>query len=262
MLATQNGPGDNDELDVVVKGGHYGWPPTGYKYQQGIIDPIAVMNAPISPTGMTFYTSDQVPDWKNDWFYCNYHQGQLRRVRLAPESRDRVVFEEVVKNGCNLDVVMGPDGALYYSNPKGIFRVHSVDATNLLPVVTAAQTSAPTSGNAAALRPTPGPTEEPLPAGTRAEDRDINISLTEWKLQPSRSRVPSGQIRFLAEDTGAAKHALRIVGQSLDVTTDTFGPGDSRGLTMVLPPGDYQLICPIPGHEQQGMSGLLTVVGD
>jgi uncharacterized cupredoxin-like copper-binding protein len=30
---------------------------------------------------------------------------------------------------------------------------------------------------------------------------------------------------------------------------------------MVLPPGRYQLICPIAGHEQQGMVATLTVVG-
>ena len=264
LLATENGPGDNDELDVIVKGANYGWPPTGYKYRPGIVDPIAVMNAPIGPTGMTFYTSDQVPDWKNDWFYCNYHQGQLRRVRLAPESRDRVVFEEVVKNGCTLDVAMGPDGALYYSDAKGIYRLHSAGAANLLPVVPAAagrQAASPASDGAAAPRPTPTPVEEALPAGTRPEDRDINVSLTEWKLQPSRMKAPAGQIRFLAEDTGATQHALRIVGQDLDVSTDSFGPGDSRALTMVLPPGEYQLICPIPGHEQQGMSAALTLVG-
>jgi plastocyanin len=108
---------------------------------------------------------------------------------------------------------------------------------------------------------TPVPTPEALPAGTRAEDRDVNISLSEWKLQPSRTRVPAGQIRFLSEDTGATHHALRIVGQGMDVSTDDFGPGDSRTITMVLPPGRYQLICPIAGHEQQGMVATLTVVG-
>lgn len=246
LLASMNGPGDNDELDVIVKAGNYGWPPTGYKYKAGIVDPIAVMNPPIGPTGMTFYTADQIPDWKNDWFYCNYHQGQLRRVRLAPESRDRVVFEEVVKNGCSMDVATGPDGALYYSDAKSISRIHSSGAANLLPAVTTQ--SAPT------------PTAEPLPAGTRAEDRDVNISLSEWKLQPSRARVPAGQIRFLSEDTGAAQHALRIVGQGMDVSTDTFGPGESRTIQMVLPAGQYELVCPIQGHEQQGMVATLTVV--
>jgi YVTN family beta-propeller protein len=266
LLATENGPGDNDELDLLVKGGNSGWPPSGYKYRSGVVDPIAVMNPPIAPTGMTFYTGDQIPEWKNDWFYCNYHQGQLRRVRLAPESRDRVVFEEVVKNGCSLDVATGPDGALYYSGPKGIYRLYASGAVNLLPAVApvgslTAQSAAPAPGVAPTPEVTPRPTEEVLPAGTRPEDRDINLSLTEWKLQPSRSKVPSGEIRFLAEDTGATQHAFRIVGQGMDVSTDDFGPGDSRTINMVLPPGEYELVCPIPGHQQQGMSATLTVVG-
>jgi len=265
LLATENGPGDNDELDIILKGANYGWPPTGYKYKAGIVDPIAVMNPPIGPTGMTFYTSDQIPDWKNDWFYCNYHQGQLRRVRLAPESRDRVVFEEIVKNGCSLNVATGPDGALYYSSPKSISRIHSSAAVNLLPVVTSSTAQQPTAtsdGTAVAqAQVAPTPTPAPLPAGTRAEDRDINISLSEWKLQPSRTRVPAGQIRFLSEDTGATEHAFRIVGKGIDVSTDDFGPGESRTINMVLPAGRYQLICPIAGHEQQGMVATLTVVG-
>jgi glucose/arabinose dehydrogenase len=101
LLAAENGPGDNDELDLVGRASNFGWPPAGYKYKQGVSDPIAVMNPPIGPTGVAFYASDQIPEWKNDLFYCNYHQGQLRRVRLAPDSRDRVVFEEIVKNGCS-----------------------------------------------------------------------------------------------------------------------------------------------------------------
>jgi YVTN family beta-propeller protein len=263
LLATENGPGDNDELDLIVKGGNYGWPPTGYKYKAGIVDPIAVMNPPIGPTGMAFYTADQIPEWKNDWFYCNYHQGQLRRVRLAPESRDRVVFEEIVKNGCSLGVATGPDGALYYSGPKGIYRIHSSTAANLLPAVSPATMAAAAAAtpSSASPQPTPAPTEQPLPAGTRAEDRDINVSMSEWKLQPSRPRVPAGQLRFLSEDTGATQHALRIVGQGVDVSTDNFGPGESRTINIVLQAGEYQLICPIPGHQQQGMAASLTVVG-
>jgi YVTN family beta-propeller protein len=253
LLTTANGPGDNDELDVITKASNHGWPPTGYKYKPGILDPIAVMNPPISPTGMTFYTSDQIPDWTNDWFYCNYHQGQLRRVRLAPISRDRVVFEEIVKNGCSLNVATGPDGALYYSNPKGIYRIHRADAVNLLPAVPEVDSAAAQGAFAA--------TPEALAAGTRAEDRDVNISLSEWKLQPSRTRVPAGEIRFLSEDTGSVEHALRIVGQGIDASTDTFGPGESRTIKMVLPPGQYRLTCPIKGHEQQGMRATLTVVG-
>jgi glucose/arabinose dehydrogenase len=253
MLATENGPGDNDELDFIQPGGNYGWPPTGYKYTPGVVDPLAVMNPTISPTGSTFYTGDQMPEWKNDWFYCNYHQGQLRRLHLAPESRDRVVFDEVVKNGCGFNVANAPDGALYYTDAKGIYRIRNIDAANSIPI--------PVLGSASDAGTAPTPTAEALPAGTRAEDRDVNVSLNEWKLQPSRSRVPSGQISFLAEDTGQTQHALRLVGQGIDVRTDAFGPGDSSRLQLQLQPGQYRLVCPIPGHEQQGMSATFTVVG-
>jgi glucose/arabinose dehydrogenase len=248
LVATENGPGDNDELDVIVRGGNYGWPPTGYKYRAGVIDPIAVMNPPIGPTGATFYVGDQIPTWKNDLFYCNYHQGQLRRVRLAPGSFDRVVFEEVVKQGCTLAVVTGPDGALYYSDAKGIYRIRRPGAV-VLPAVN------PALVPVANATPT-----EVLPAGMRGEDRDINISMSEWKLELSRSKVPAGTIRLLAEDIGAVQHSLRVVGGGLDVSTDTFGPGQSRSLEIALPAGTYQLICPLPGHASQGMVAKLTVV--
>jgi uncharacterized cupredoxin-like copper-binding protein len=65
----------------------------------------------------------------------------------------------------------------------------------------------------------------------------------------------------LAENTGSTQHALRLVGQGIDVSTDDFATGDSRTLQVTLPPGEYQLTCPIPGHAQQGMSATLDVVG-
>jgi glucose/arabinose dehydrogenase/plastocyanin len=251
LIADQNGPGDNDELDVILRGANYGWPPTGYKYKPGIVDPMAVFNPTIGPTGMTFYVGNQIPEWSNDLFYCNYHQGQLRRVRLAPVSFDRIVFEEVVKQGCSIDVTTGPDGALYYSNNSGIYRIRMPGAT-VLPAVQPA-----VSASGATATPT-----EVLPAGTRPEDRDINISLTEWKVGPSRTRAPAGTIRFDSENIGATAHALRVVGNGIDKSTESFGPGQGRSLEINLPAGTYQLVCPIPGHEAQGMTATLTVLGN
>jgi aldose sugar dehydrogenase len=134
LLAVEDGRGTNDELDLIVRGANYGWPAAGYRFKPAVNDPIAVMNPLIGPTGSTFYTGDQMPDWHNDWFYCNSNQGQLRRVRLATGSFDRVVFEEVVKQGCSHDVVTGPDGALYYSDARGIYRIRRSSA-DVLPAV-------------------------------------------------------------------------------------------------------------------------------
>jgi hypothetical protein len=62
------------------------------------------------------------------------------------------------------------------------------------------------------------------------------------------------------ENTGNTAHALRIVGEGNDVSTDNFGSGESASVNVVLPPGEYRLICPILGHEQQGMSATFTMV--
>jgi aldose sugar dehydrogenase len=61
LLGINDGPGDNDEIDLFVKGGNYGRPPTGYKYKTGIVDPLAVLNPSIDPTGATFYTGRRSP---------------------------------------------------------------------------------------------------------------------------------------------------------------------------------------------------------
>lgn len=133
LLAVENGRAGSDALDLIVRGANYGWAAGGV-VKAGVNDPLAVINPPIGPTGSTFYTGDQMPEWTNDWFYCNADQGQLRRVRLAPDSFDRIAFEEVVKQGCAYDVVTGPDGALYYSDAKGIYRIRRSGA-DVLPAV-------------------------------------------------------------------------------------------------------------------------------
>jgi YVTN family beta-propeller protein len=247
IFATENGPGDNDELNVIVPGGNYGWPPSGFQYRPDMVDPIAVFNPTIGPTGLTFNTGNQFPGWKNDLFYCNYHQGQLRRIRLAPGSYDRVVSEEIVKVGCTTGVWLGSDGALYYGDVHAINRIRQSSMPGL-PAVTTSE--APL-----------GPTPTPLPAGTREQDRDVDVSLREWSVGPSRGRVPAGTIRLNAENVGATVHSLRVVGPGVDVTTEQFGPGQSRSLELELAPGDYRLTCPIGGHTELGMVADFTVVG-
>jgi YVTN family beta-propeller protein len=246
-FVTENGPGDNDELDLIVRGGNYGWPPTGYKDTPGVIDPLAVFNPTIGPVGLAFYRGSQISEWSNDLFYCNYHAGQLRRVRLAPESFDRIVYDETVVNGGELDVTTGPDGALYFSDLTTIYRIRNA-AASALAVVADAEPSAAT--------PTPV-----LPAGTRREDRDVDIDLNEWSITVSRTTIPAGAARFVVANLGATTHALQIVGNGVRYRTKDLAPQDTALLELQLPPGDYQLSCPIGDHAQMGMVASLHVVG-
>jgi len=121
LLAAESS-GDHDALQMIVRGGDY-----------GTLQPLAVIKPPVRLTGSTFYLGNQLPDWTNDWFYCNANLQQLRRVHVASQTFDRIGFEEVVKQGCSSDVATGPDGALYYSDAQGIYRIRMRQPTAATP---------------------------------------------------------------------------------------------------------------------------------
>jgi glucose/arabinose dehydrogenase/outer membrane protein assembly factor BamB len=131
LVAVDSAQGERDALALILRGANYGWPAAGDKAGAAATPPLAVIKPSIRPTGSTFYVADQLPDWTNDWFYCDAVLKQLRRVRLAAQSFDRIVFEEVVKQGCTYDVATGPDGALYYSDAQGIYRIRMSNANVL-----------------------------------------------------------------------------------------------------------------------------------
>lgn len=129
LFVTDNGGKGRDELDLVRREGNYGHPIVeGIASDPRFVDPLWE-SGPVStgPTGTTFYTGDQLPEYKNDLFFCSVHTGQLSRVRLAAPGFDRVEAMDVGimrdQVDCRLDVANGPDGALYYSDMTRILRI-------------------------------------------------------------------------------------------------------------------------------------------
>lgn len=129
LFVTENGGRGHDELNLVRPGQNYGHPVVeGIANDPRFIDPLWE-SGPISigPVGLTFYTGDRLPEFKNDAFFCGVHTGQLSQVRLAPPNYDRVesMRVEILRDqvDCRLDVATGPDGALYFSNFTMIGRI-------------------------------------------------------------------------------------------------------------------------------------------
>jgi glucose/arabinose dehydrogenase len=127
LLSLVSQGSERDALELIVRGANLGWPGSSDKPASGVTAPLATIKPAIRPSGSTFYTGDQLAEWKNDLFYCDAAQGQLRHVRFADQSFDRVAFEEVVRQGCTDAVATGPDGALYYSDAHGIYRIRKAD---------------------------------------------------------------------------------------------------------------------------------------
>ncbi|MCC6178724.1 MAG: PQQ-dependent sugar dehydrogenase [Chloroflexi bacterium] len=125
VFVTENSGDHDDEVNRVVPGGNYGFPEfEGPGGDPRFIDPVwSSGTKTIGPTNLTFYTGDQIPQYKNDLFFCAVNTGTLMRLRLQAPDDKQVEAAEEVANNCHLGVTNGPDGALYYASIAQIFRL-------------------------------------------------------------------------------------------------------------------------------------------
>jgi glucose/arabinose dehydrogenase len=131
LFATEHGPTDfpdeggredQDELNLIVPGGNYGWPlVSGLDSDSRFRSPLAEWTPAIAPAGLAFYTGPYGP-WRHNIFVGGMRGKQLRRIVLAraPEATAgwRVVSEQPVfqgELGRIRAVAMGRDGFLYFA---------------------------------------------------------------------------------------------------------------------------------------------------
>ena len=112
----------NDEINIIVKGGNYGWPKViGAAGLKQYTDPVIVWKHATPPSGITFYTGDLLKHLKGDLFVATLKSQALIRIRMEkdPEKVTRIErwFASDYSEGIYgrlRDVVQGPDGALYF----------------------------------------------------------------------------------------------------------------------------------------------------
>ena len=135
---SEHGPRGGDEINRIKAGANYGWPiitygieydgkPIGDAIQkkEGMEQPVYYWDPVISPSGMTFYKGDRVPEWKNNLFIGALSGQHI--ARLAIEN-NRVVGEERLLAGEGQrfrDITQGNDGALYAVTDGG--RLYRID---------------------------------------------------------------------------------------------------------------------------------------
>jgi len=105
----------------------------------------------------------------------------------------------------------------------------------------------------AAAAPTSSAT---APTGDATE---VDVTATEYVFELSQETFTPGTYTFVVDDAGGAPHALSISGPGIDETSDRVDPGGSTELTVDLQAGDYELLCPVGNHADQGMRMTITV---
>jgi len=133
LWQSEHGPRGGDEINLVKPGKNYGWPTITYgieyggqpiggglTQQNGLEQPTYYWDPSISPSGMTFYKGNRVPEWQNNLFIGTLNGMHI--VRLAIDKNNKVVGEERLLAGENQrfrDITQGQDGALYAITDTG-----------------------------------------------------------------------------------------------------------------------------------------------
>ncbi len=85
----------------------------------------------------------------------------------------------------------------------------------------------------------------------------VTVSLTEWKVAVSTSRVSAGPAVFAVTNRGTIPHAFEVEGRGLERRTRLLQPGQTDTLALTLRAGSYELYCPV-GEDSHKHLGMLT----
>ena len=135
---SEHGPRGGDEINRLKAGDNYGWPTitygieyggekigAGIQQQIGLEQPVYYWDPVVSPSGMTFYIGNRIPEWENNLFIGAL--SGMHIVRLALKD-NKVIGEERLladQNQRFRDITQGNDGALYAITDQG--RLYKID---------------------------------------------------------------------------------------------------------------------------------------
>jgi glucose/arabinose dehydrogenase len=137
LWETEFGPRGGDELNRIQPGKNYGWPIITYgieysgekvgdslQQKEGLEQPVYYWDPVISPSGITFYSGDGFPEWKNNLFIASLSRTHIARLVIE---NNKVVGEERLLAGEGQrfrDITEGKDGALYAITDMGkLYRI-------------------------------------------------------------------------------------------------------------------------------------------
>jgi uncharacterized cupredoxin-like copper-binding protein len=119
-------------------------------------------------------------------------------------------------------------------------------------------------GAAGILHTTGAPKVAPAETPKAAAKADVNVTLGDMWVKADQPSVKAGKVSFSVKNSGGTIHGLAIVAapakvsggmldhQSLLVEGGELPAGGSETVSANLKPGQYELVCHLPGHYPAG----------
>jgi glucose/arabinose dehydrogenase len=133
-----------EELNIVVAAGNYGWPDVGefpfsdcyfgdqvdaiYLFAKEGSQPGSFQSGPLV-SGLAFLSGSKYATLSDGLLVCEAQTSLMRRLVLSGPNFDQVTANDVVVDDCQADVIVAPDGTIYYSNMAEIRKLNPPAAT-------------------------------------------------------------------------------------------------------------------------------------
>ena len=149
LYSSEHGPSNDDELNIIERGRNYGWPtvqgfcntPAEVTFctANNVREPLKAWTPTIACSGVDFYNSDMIPDWKNSLLLGTLKERDFRVLKLSTNglsiTTETTYYDYAQGMGRLRDVCVSPDGDIYvctsnrddngilFNPPPGIPRV-------------------------------------------------------------------------------------------------------------------------------------------
>lgn len=137
LWSIEHGPRGGDELNLIERGGNYGWPVISYgkeyasfravgegTHKEDMEQPKKFYIPSIAPGSLMQYSGDAFPEWKGDLFAGALKLRHINRIKLDQEGN--AIAEERLMEDLNERIralLESPEGWIYFSTDSGSIYV-------------------------------------------------------------------------------------------------------------------------------------------
>ncbi len=131
MYASEHGPNNDDEVNLILKGRNYGWPNVegfcdksseqSFCTANNVVEPLMAWTPTIATSGLTYYNSDLIPQFKNSLLLLSLKGSKFTQLKLN-DAGDKITGSKdffVNQYGRLRAICQSPDGKIYIGSSNG-----------------------------------------------------------------------------------------------------------------------------------------------
>ncbi|MDQ0639759.1 glucose/arabinose dehydrogenase [Pedobacter sp. W3I1] len=131
VFSSEHGPDSDDEINIIEKGRNYGWPNIkGFCNESGeqsfcsssnVAEPLITWTPTIAPSGLAYYNSDYIPQFKNSLLLAVLKGTKLMQLKLDDAQTKITGTKDFYVNtyGRIRAVCQSPEGKIYICTSNG-----------------------------------------------------------------------------------------------------------------------------------------------